>query len=156
MTFVGEEKPTLQAALEHYGKKGMKWGIIRETVSTHASYSKAQMALDKEEHGTSGVRRINNRMVVDGKSHEESVAAEKRFVRNRRLAIAGAYFAVNWGPMLVSAAGGAANSAATKYVAGKTAKAGAKLAADLLSDSRGIGAQKVVNVAFNAAKGVWE
>ncbi len=142
--------------LQHYGVKGMKWGQHKAEVPEAKGYSKADRQLDHVKLGKGSVRRINKRMALKGQDLETARKNEKKFKRNRRLAIVGAYLVLNNAPMIFGAAQNGLNGAAVKYVSKKTAASGAKAAATMFSDARGIGATKVVNLAFNAATGMFE
>lgn len=62
--------------LEHFGVKGMKWGVRRaELNKTNKAYSSRQRSADKEEYGKRSVKRIN-RMMNEGKSRAEALAKE--------------------------------------------------------------------------------
>lgn len=61
--------------LEHFGVKGMHWGIRKE--QTHPQYSSAMQSKDQGTWGPGGVRRIN-RSMNGGKSHKDAVKSEYR------------------------------------------------------------------------------
>ena len=139
--------------VEHFGVKGMHWGVRKaKPESPRASgYSDEAYVQDKRKFGDRGVRRINERM-HNGTDYASARKAEVKRRRNQKLLFAGGYLAARmllvYGPTL-------AQAGAQAYVGSKHAAAGAKAAANLFSDARGIGAHKIVDLGFNAATNVW-
>lgn len=145
MMIVGQEKPSLED-LVHFGVKGMKWGSRKQS----SRYSNDNVNADFKKFGNRGVHRINSR-IKSGQTHEVATKIERRnqIIKRTALVVYGALVAKNlikaYGPALMTA-----------VVNQKVASNGAKAAANLLADNRGISGFKTVNLVFNATKGVWE
>lgn len=72
--------------LEHFGVKGMHWGVRKEE-AFHPKYSSSLRSSDRASFGNGGVRRINKSM-NEGKTHKEAAMAEYRvFLAKSALAI---------------------------------------------------------------------
>jgi 2'-5' RNA ligase superfamily protein len=144
---------TPEAALSHYGVLGMKWGKrkARAAAPRARGYSQQHQAEDVKRFGKSGGDRINEHL-NNGLSREQAQAKEaSRQRRNKLLALGAAYAAT----MLVTHGPGVAQGFANSYVGSRQAAAGAKAAANLLADTRGIGNHKIVDLGFDAASGLW-
>ena len=140
--------------IQHYGVKGMHWGqrkAERAAAPRHPRYSSSAQAVDLKKFKQRGVDRINQNM-HKGMDLTKARKAETTRRQRRNAMILGAYFvgraAVVFGPQ-------ALQSAADNYVGSKQAKAGKQAAANLFSDSRGIGSTKIVDLGFDKASGVW-
>lgn len=48
--YFGDEKPTLETALAHYGVKGMKWGVIRTQRSADTKAARAGLRADNQKY----------------------------------------------------------------------------------------------------------
>lgn len=72
-----DEEPTTED-LEHFGIKGMKWGVRKKTYNS--GYSSGSRSIDQKKFGNGGVRRISKRM-DKGKTLKEARRAE----RNRQI-----------------------------------------------------------------------
>lgn len=72
-------------SLQHYGVKGMKWGV-RKSEPTNSSYSKSQQYYDHNQFGKGGVRRINRRL-NNGQSIKEARNNERKYRRRKRTAV---------------------------------------------------------------------
>lgn len=148
---------TTDAYLEHYGIKGMHWGqrkaanAARASIPRQAGYSDGAHAVDKKKFGQKGTDRINQNM-SKGMGYSDARKAEVSRRRKRNTLIAGSYLAARalyvYGPSLLQAG-------AQSYVGGKQETAGKKAAANLFSDSRGIGNQKIVDLGFDKDTGTW-
>lgn len=150
---------TPEQALEHFGVKGMHWGQ-RRVVETNSSgrlkggsrtYTYGQRTVDGLRYGSSGQLRISDAM-SKGKTLEKARKEESKKLR-KKLLVAGAIYA---GVLLATHGPRALQSIANNVVNKRTAAAGARAAANLLADTRGIGAHKIVDLGYNAAKGVFE
>lgn len=73
-----DEEPTTED-LEHFGIKGMKWGV-RKKQAFNSGYSSGSRNVDQKKFGNGGVRRISKRM-DKGKTLKEARRAE----RNRQV-----------------------------------------------------------------------
>lgn len=121
--------------VKHFGVKGMHWGVRR------AEKAEARV----------------NANVASGMSLVQARQAEaERKQKIRKWAITGAAVAVLYAPTLLAYGRVGAQGAANNYVNKKTAQAGAKAAANLMADKRGLANYKIVDVAFDAASGQWK
>lgn len=73
---VGEQKPSLEALLEHHGVKGMHWGQHKADLPTHASYTPRMQSSDRQTYGKGGVKRINGRLHA-GMTRKKALEAEQ-------------------------------------------------------------------------------
>jgi hypothetical protein len=151
MTYLGEEKPSLEE-LAHFGVKGMKWGV--RNVERAAGYTDSQRDADAKKYGKRAPGRVDKR-VAKGKTLADARAYNQNYRRNKRLMITGAYMAAKLGPIVLAGVGAGLNAAATNYVTSKHEAAGARAAANMFADSRGISSQPVINLSFNPATGVF-
>ena len=141
------EKPaTPEEALAHFGVKGMRWGVRKRP---NSGFSDDQRAAVRAKYGKRGEKRVNKRL-NKGKSLEKAIRGE----RNRRIIVRTAVvlYAAMVGKNLLDRFG---PTLASNIAAKAAAKNGARAAADAMS-SHGITSYQTVNVAFNAAKNVWE
>ena len=118
--------------LEHYGKKGMKWG---KRNPQHESYSNDQTRRDRQIYGTSGAKRINKSL------HEgNSISVARGDEKTRRDNVMGKNKYVRQGGKVAGAAlSGAAGFIGVRALA-KTAssQAGHKLITKLLGQNAGL------------------
>lgn len=148
MTLMGQDKPSL-GSLMHFGVKGMRWG-------TRKSSDLSRDVLEKD-FGKRALRRIDKKVVTrDRRTSEASTLKKAVRTEDRRhtavtaaLVIYGAMVARN----LVRDHG---DKVLASIITKKAAKNGAKAAANLLADSRGLTSYSAIDLSFNAAKNVWE
>lgn len=121
---VGVEKPPL-AELQHFGVKGMKWGVRRSAQATNASYTPQMQSADRKLHGKRAVSRINARL-NNGETRKDALVREDiRNDRQRLLAVGGIYAAsvlASHGSVTI------ASKAANNRMAAKTIGIGSKAA----------------------------
>lgn len=152
------EKPSLEEALAHFGVKGMKWGVHKkrpEAVPRHSSYKSLQYNNDKRYHGKKGAEAINAKLhqgVSLKQARKEQMPITKKNRRRNMAIVLSAYAAWRLSPLFLSML----RSTLLKAAASKVARDGAKTAANLLANSHGLTKAATVNLAFNAAKNVWE
>lgn len=131
--------------ISHYGVPGMKWGVrkseaeLAKEQKRRESYTSKQRSKDRAEVGKRGVKRIENR-VAKGKTLTKARRAEagRKMVTEMLM---GATAAVVLNPVTLGAAAVAGDQLLRKRVGKQNAKfaaAGAKRAADILSDKRGL------------------
>lgn len=144
--------------IEHFGVKGMHWGVHKkrsESLPRHPNYSQTQYNNDRRYHGRSGAAAINAKMhqgvTLTQARKEQTPISKKKRTRNTAIVLA-AYATWRLRPLIMHYAKTALLTAA----ASKVARDGAKAAANLLADSHGLTSAATVNLAFNAAKNVWE
>lgn len=147
---------TYEEALAHFGVKGMHWGVRKERASLPraAGYSNNQFQYDKRTYGLTRARAVNAHVLAgETVAKARSLASDEaaRHRRNVQLVIAAAAVVALYGPQIRFKA----NALATSYVNSKQAAAGAKAAANLFADSRGLTNYKTLNVAFDASKNLW-
>lgn len=146
--------------LEHYGVKGMKWGKrnSKSSVELADGYSKGQHRTDTEAFGKKRAAKINKRVAggMDLKT------ARKKAGRSRDAAtlvkFGAAYvgaLAVMNAPYLMDRASVGVNTATLHRQQQNRKKAGAKVAADLFSDSRGIGNYPTVRLNYDRQSDSW-
>lgn len=139
--------------LEHYGVLGMHWGKrkARAEAPRASNYGVGQQRYDQVHYGKRGSDRINEHL-TKGLTIQEARKAETSYRRRRTALIVGGTYAAlmlaKHGPTLMQ---GLANG----YVGKKNMAAGAKAAANLFADNRGIGNHKVIDLGFDAATGVF-
>lgn len=155
--------------LEHYGVKGMRWGVSRasdgiktavgnvkerrESVkaervanrdgAAEKGYSKAQRKSDFDNLGIRGVRRVEKR-VVNGESIAKARTKEYASSTAKGLAITGLVLGA---PIAFAALNAGAGNLASNI----NAKRGAQAAAKLFADDKGLTSYKTVSLAFDAA-----
>lgn len=155
MAFSNEKKPTLEVSLTHFGVKGMKWGVRKKQEQPlHSSYSKTQYESDRLKVGRGGANRINEKLHA-GVDHETALKNEKSSLKKKqRLVAAGAltaYAAIRLAPMFLHAL----NMGLLQLAGNKITSNGAKAAANIFADSKGIPSYSTVSLDFNSATGIW-
>jgi hypothetical protein len=139
---------THEQALAHFGIKGMHWGEHHALAEAVRPGSKK--AADIRQFGTRGVSRIEAHRSA-GMSRKEAVAKERHRKRVQSgVVAAAALLALNAPRIRV-----ALNTALVTAVNSKRAADGAKFAASMLADSRGLTNVKTLNVAFDASRNLW-
>lgn len=146
-----------ESVLAHYGVKGMKWGQRRAAVKAERAentkkarmkgYSRDQKDLDTVVLGRSTVRRIEKRIAA-GEDLKKVRSSEELKHTAKNLAVAVAVLAT---PKLMSLG----TKALVNAAASKQAKDGAKAAADLFANSKGITSYETIALAFDGSRGVW-
>jgi hypothetical protein len=137
---------TSSDTLQHFGVKGMRWGVRRRP---NSGFSDDQRAEVRSQFGKRGVKRVNKRL-NKGRTLDQAVRTERRRRTVVRVAVViyGALVAKQladrFGPELL-------NSVASRAAA----KNGARAAAETLA-SRGITNYQTLNATLNAATGIFE
>lgn len=141
--------------IQHYGVKGMHWGVRKKKdMPAHSDYGRSSRAYDRRQLGKRSVRRINENM-HKGMSLTEARAAEQRRKRNRDLKMTGLsmFMYIGFRTSLFKTAYETLRDTATigkaAYAHAAMAREGAKAAANLLADTRGIGNHKIVDIGDN-------
>jgi hypothetical protein len=140
-------KPPLDE-LSHSGVKGMKWGVrnARPSSSGKAKLTPTEAAAAAKRFGDRGVNRINKRL-RKGETVDRALKTETHIktAKTIGLVVYGVIVAKNlikrFGPSIASSI---------------ISKRGAKAAADILADSRGLTKYSAISLTFNAAKNLWE
>lgn len=95
--------------LEHYGTKGMKWGVRKTGAAKsrltkepyHKEYTGARRRADRDKFGKRGVNRINNKLRA-GKLYDEARSSETKrrqvATRVKAGAVIAAYLLASFGP----------------------------------------------------------
>jgi hypothetical protein len=78
--------------IEHFGVKGMHWGVRKERNTPNGGYSESRRKQDRARFGRGGERRIN-RHLNEGKTYKEAVKREGITFVARRAAIVGGTYA---------------------------------------------------------------
>lgn len=77
----------MQDELQHYGVKGMKWGVRRNRNAVNKSYSAKQRKQDRAFYGQGGEKRINKKLNeghgLRGARHYEAERKERNEKRKR-------------------------------------------------------------------------
>jgi hypothetical protein len=152
-SYGSEAKMSVEEAVAHFGVKGMHWGQRKQRALAPRAlgYTANQQQSDRVRFGNHGSDRINEH-INNGKTVEAARIAEATRRRNKKLLILGATYATL---MLATHGPHLAQDAANSYVGKKNAAARARTTANLLSDSRGIGNHKIVDIGYNSTTGLW-
>lgn len=171
--------------LEHYGVKGMKWGVrkavsgaqiagnaVSNTVRDAVQKQRAKNAVTKAERkanfekareaGYSSRMRnqdLNEIGVRGTRRIEKRIAGGERIGTARfkeSMASTARGFAVGTAILATPIAIGAASQGLSNLASGINTKRGAEAAAKLFADNKGLTSYKTVALSFNAAKGMWE
>lgn len=149
--------------LFHYGVKGMKWGVRRESRASrdapNENYTSRQRAGDRNAHGKRYEKRVNREM---NKGSDLKTARKKvRDSREKRkttmtnalvVASAAAYIGYVYSNEIMHLAAIAGKNVQNK----RQTRAGAREAAAIFSDDRGIANYSTVQLQFNKTKNLWE
>lgn len=139
------QTPSRAEEILHYGVKGMQWGVKK----AHPSYSGDSQREDRKKFGKRGVKRIN-RNIHRGATRDDAIEFEK----SRRLKVR-----VIGGLVVANALYTAANLALPSLqnaANARVASSGARAAANVMANKRGLPGGGFVNLTYNAAKNVWE
>jgi hypothetical protein len=137
---------TSSDTLQHFGVKGMRWGVRRRE---NPGFSGQQRTEVRDQFGKRAVKRVNKRL-NKGRTLDQAVKTERRRRTAIRVgvviygAVVAKQLADRFGPELL-------NSVASRAAA----KNGARAAAQTMA-SHGITNYQTLNLAFNAATGVFE
>lgn len=140
----------VDAFLAHHGVKGMKWGVrrgpdgVRPIARTLARSKFGKNAIDRARKAGKAVKKAN--------TTDSDKTLDKAFSTGHKVALAGValYLGAQYMPAIRATLVSGLNSAAAR----KTAAAGAKAAANILADSRGLTSYSTVALKF--VDGVWK
>jgi len=136
---------SVEEVLEHYGVKGMQWGVRK----AHPGYSSAQQQADRQKFGKRGVKKINTLMKF-GHPHDQARELHRQNRNARRAVLVGAGAIIAARVLLMhgpAIAGHLADSAVRRR--------GAAAAANALADTRGLPAHQFIDLTFNSATNTW-
>lgn len=137
---------TEEAALAHYGVRGMKWGVRKNGGRTdprdnpHPNYTEGMRRNDRRSFGSGGVKRIN-RSMHEGRTRDEAHSKERSYQFKKSVVIIGASYAAT-----MFLAGGGGSAMAHNIGTRAAANRGAATARNLFADSHGIGRLAVSKV----------
>jgi len=134
--------------LAHYGKKGMKWGVRKaenaanRLTAESKGYSKEQYAQDQKQFLAGGAKRVANKVAA---GQDISKARAEEYAKS--FAVGAAILAT---PKIANITMSALRTAANN----REVAAGAKAAAKVLADTRGLTAYSTMALKF--VNGVWQ
>lgn len=171
--------------LEHYGVKGMKWGVRKAassiasaTSSVNAGVRDAVQRSREKREATDAERKANYNAAADagysprmrnqdlsdiGKRGVRRV--EQRIAKGERVNVARFKedvasslrgFAIGTAVLATPVAIGLTSYGLSNLASNINTKRGAEVARQLFADSKGLTSYSTVALAFNASKGVWE
>lgn len=151
------DKPATPGELIHFGVKGMHWGVRKDKrpeLAPHSGATSRQHEHNRRVYGNKGARNINEQLhkgVSLNKARKDEHA--RQWSRNKKVLFAmfAAWAAIRLGPALMGSMNKTLSSAAGKRMQAN----GAKAAANLFADTRGIPSYSTVNVVFDAASNTW-
>lgn len=171
--------------LEHYGVKGMKWGVRKAATSIASATSSVnsgvrdavQRSREKRE-ATDAERKANYNAAADAgysprmrnqdlgdigkrgvRKVEKRIANGEKIGKARfkeRTASAARGFAVGTAILATPIAIGATSQGLSNLANGINAKRGAEAARKLFADSKGLTSYSTIALSFDASKGLWE
>lgn len=171
--------------LEHYGVKGMKWGVRKAAsgisnvgLSVNAGVRDAVQRSKEKREATQAERKANFEAAANAgysaRMRREDLSdigkrgvrrVEKRIANGERVNVArfkeniastARGFAVGTAILATPIAIGAASQGLSNLASHINAKRGAEAARQLFADSKGLTSYKTVALSYNAAKGMWE
>lgn len=171
--------------LEHYGVKGMKWGVRKAasgiasaTSSASAGVRDAVQRSKERRENTKAERKANfetardagytprmRNQDIDGIGIRGTRRIEKRIAGGERIGTArfketaastARGFAIGTAILATPIAIGATSQGLSNLASNINAKRGAEAARQLFADSKGLTSYSTVALSFNAAKGLWE
>lgn len=171
--------------LAHYGVKGMRWGVSRDSSGTGTISKKTNAGvvdvirrLKEKNDATRAERQVNSEKAqaagYSSKMKSQDVQdvgvrgtrrIEKRIANGEKVnrarfkesaASTARGFAVGAAILATPIALGVASDGLSKVANNINSKRGEQAATKLLADTMGLGAKPVVSLSYNAAKGLWE
>lgn len=171
--------------LEHYGVKGMKWGVRKAASGISAAGSSVSNTVrdavnkQREKNATTKAERKANFEAARNAGYSARMRAqdlgevgrkgtyriEKRIANGERIGTArfkesmastARGFAVGSAILATPIAIGATSVGLSNLASSINAKRGAAAAATLLADTKGLTSYKTVALSYNAAKGMWD
>lgn len=160
--------------LEHYGVKGMKWGVSRaagsvksavgrskekraavkaertanSTMASAAGYSARQRRSDIDNIGKRATRKVEKR-IADGESIGKARTKEYASATAKSVGLTMAFLAT---PVFIAMA----NQSAANLASNINAKRGAEAAAKLFADDKGLTSYNTVSLAYDAVSNTWK
>lgn len=153
--------PKADSFLQHYGVKGMKWGVSRKSsgLNSRAKGNTDRMvAEDKARFGRRGSKRINKNM-NKGKTRAQAQKKEVHRAMVKGAAVVSTYAAIRFAPQIARAMQQPINKA-EKFAGDKAfqmkMKDGMKKANKMMADNRGITNYQTVSLAYDTASKMWK
>jgi hypothetical protein len=171
--------------LEHYGVKGMRWGVrkaatgvVNASRSANAGVKDAIQRVREKRAGVKADRKANfeaarnrgysekmRRVDLEDVGSRRTRRIEKRIADGEKIGVArfkeralsmAEGMAVGTAILATPLAIGATSVGLSNLASNINAKRGAEAARNLLADTKGLTSYSTVALSFNAAKGIWE
>lgn len=148
MTIMGQEKPSLED-LAHFGVKGMRWGVRKATDLTPDVLNR--------DFGKRALKRIDKKVLTRDRRTSSAAALRKAVnTEDRRRTVIKVAVTLYAAAVAKNLYQNHSQQILSSVVNARVAKNGARAAANLLADTHGLTRTSEINVAFNAAKNIWE